>query len=164
MSWISPFVYCSPMIVYCSPMKIHQMLLLPLTTRCHLPSKIPVQALVSSPNCDAPSPYTCLQNEDFGQDDPDKYNIDLRLKVLDSESNAEAYSNARNKWMRIVTGDLSSKTLPDDGCAQGEAVDDLLICGEDLEVDGVGGVLGMSVRQIYMARSHYHTLVSRNFL
>ena len=66
--------------------------------------------------------------------------------------------------MRIVTGDLPPKAPPDDGCTQAEAVDDLLICGEDLEVDGVGGVLGMSVRQIYKARSHYHKLISRNFL
>jgi len=89
--------------------------------------------------------YFCLQNRDYGVKVPLKYNIDILLEVVD-EKHADAFVDARAKWMGVVTGDLedvpSSEIFPDEyfSCTNHPPtiLDDLLVCGQDAEIDGPG--------------------------
>ena len=103
--------------------------------------------LVPAPTCVDDDDITCLQNSDFGELDPTRYNIDLNLETVDVSS-TDAYNIARNKWMEIITGDLSDVDGDDisdnTDCEndQPEVIDDLYICGRDVDLGDVGGVLG----------------------
>jgi Leishmanolysin len=61
----------------------------------------------------------------------------------------DTFEQAANRWMSIVKGDLKDmpssgldKPLPD--CEIPATIDDLHICGEITEIDGVNGVLGQA--------------------
>lgn len=111
----------------------------------------PINGLVQAPSClEDDSGYICLRTTDFGVEDQTMYKVDLSLEVLDP-TNADAYVNARRMWMEVIPGDLSSTT--DNGGADSgdicnnpypDTIDDLHICGRDVEVDGPGGVLGFA--------------------
>jgi hypothetical protein len=109
--------------------------------------------LVSSPISNCPVGFLCLQNVDFGIEDLRLFNMDLSLEVnstLDSKKYRDAYTEARCKWMEVITGDLPSASI--DSIPPNEKgdctntlpsfVDDLHICGRDTFIDGPGKILG----------------------
>lgn len=113
----------------------------PTTTQ--LPTR---SSLVPSPACI--EGFACLQNSNYEEDDPSKFNIDLSIETLDEASAAAAYKAALRIWMDVVRGDMPSTSgsqLPNaNECLNDlpELVDDLHICGIDEPIDGVGEVLG----------------------
>jgi len=123
------------------------------------PTTPPKAATMSEPTVFFPSPtctgvFSCLQNSDFHEVDDARYNIDLSLELLD-HSHSHAYATARTKWMNVITGDLPPSSSPSVGVSSTddvdidrcindlpEIIDDLHICGRDMEYDGRGGVVG----------------------
>jgi len=105
--------------------------------------------LVNSPRCILG--FRCFQNGDFGINDDSRFNIDLVLEVV-NESHSNAFTKARAKWMKGITGDLSSRPSSefpvsdriDYTCTNlpPSVIDDLVICGRDVLIDGPGKVLG----------------------
>jgi hypothetical protein len=99
--------------------------------------------------------YQYLQNSDFGISDPSRYNIDLSLEVVNPATTA-AFVSARKRWMEIITGDVLDinvpSTLEDSGKVESdvdacdnmlpEVIDDVHICGKEIEIDGEGGDSG----------------------
>ena len=104
-----------------------------------------------------PSPgllwYQYLQNKDFGTIDPTKYDIDLSLQVV-NQATTDAFVRARNRWMKVITGDVLDINVGDildslpgevvesdvDFCDNPlpEVIDDVHICGTEVEIDGKG--------------------------
>ena len=91
----------------------------------------PIADLVPSTLVPCPDGYTCMQNDDFGIDDPDGFKIDLVTETLFPES-AEAYKFAVRHWEEIINGNLegvSTLGMEDDGCTMPypDMIDDLFI-------------------------------------
>ena len=102
----------------------------------------PSSGLVSSPACVAG--YSCWENCDYGAEDVTKYNIDILLEVV-NPLHAKAFVDAKDRWMEVITGDLSSVQSqpfrdPEYNCANAlpTLIDDLIICGRDEYIDGPG--------------------------
>ena len=114
-----------------------------------LPTPAPLPDLVPSPDVSCPAGYQCLQNFDYGVDDPaTPYKIDLVTETLYPES-AEAYKIAIDHWQQIVIGNLesvSTEGMEEDSCSAPLPliIDDMHICGKDTIMDGVGGTLGLA--------------------
>lgn len=121
----------------------------PITSTRHLANK-----KTSTPNSKAskvtklvPAPGF-LQNDDYGEVDNNKFNIDLSLQIL-NPSVTGAFARARDRWMNILVGDL-----PDVDNSEGDlfqvycdiqlpsTVDDIVICGNEAYIDGDGTTVG----------------------
>ena len=96
-----------------------------------------------------PSGFICLQNCDFGNEDPTRFNIDLSLELSSTVDTRAAYVSALAKWMDVITGDLPARSSSAIGADEGDCtnalpimLDDAHICGKDETIDGVGKVLG----------------------
>lgn len=111
--------------------------------------------LVPSPG-DPPQGYTAdgfLQNCDFGKIDPKKYNIDLSLQVH-NPATIGAFVKARERWMKVITGDVPDSNVTEallqvnetegslliDACANllPSVIDDVHICALEASIDEGG--------------------------
>jgi hypothetical protein len=90
---------------------------------------------------------------DFGIEDLRLFNMDLSLEVnstLDSDKYRDAFTEARCKWMEVITGNLPSESIDSippnlkGDCTNTlpSLVDDLHICGRDTFIDGPFGIAG----------------------
>lgn len=84
-----------------------------------------------------------LMNNDYGQIDHDRYNIDLAFGVANLAT-VDAFVRARDRWMNVITGDVPNvDTSQVDTvtvlCNPPDIVDDLHVCILEFDADGPGG-------------------------
>ena len=112
-----------------------------------------------------PNGYTCMENSDFGLVDPNsRWKVDLVTETLSPQS-IQAYQNAITGWQNVILGDLESVSTAswmEDDCARSfpSIIDDMHICGKDVLMDGVGGVLGSA--SVQYIRVSDGTVISGN--
>ena len=130
-------------------------------SKSNAPSSTPSEPfrLIPSPGvCTVSDPnnlgaiYTCLRNEDWGVEDDTKWNIDFSIETVDP-TYADAYVKARQRWMKVIPGNLEKIIGRDEICRDFDicdpcsnnfphVIDDLHICAQDIYI-GEGGVLGV---------------------
>lgn len=112
-----------------------------------------------------PNGYTCMENSDFGLVDPNsRWKVDLVTETLSPQS-IQAYQNAITGWQNIIIGDLESVSTAswmEDDCARSfpSIIDDMHICGKDVIMDGVSGILGSA--SVQYIRVSDGTVISGN--
>ena len=84
-----------------------------------------------------------LMNNDYGQIDHDRYNIDLAFGVANLAT-VDAFARAQDYWMNVITGDIPDVDTSKVGtltilCNPPDIVDDLHVCIRELDADGPGG-------------------------
>lgn len=111
--------------------------------------------LVASTNALCPNGFACFQNEEFGNEDETRFNLDLSIEAVPtsavSDTYRAAYNDALCTWTEVITGDSNPFVNSSDIYAVGgwpcanplpSLVDDMHICAQDLPIDGEGKVLG----------------------
>ena len=111
--------------------------------------------LVASTNAQCPNGFACFQNEDFGNEDETRFNLDLSVEAdptsAVSDTYRAAYKDARCTWTEVITGDSNPFVNSSDIYAFGgwpcanplpSLVDDMHICAQDFPIDGEGSIVG----------------------
>ena len=117
---------------------------------------------ITNPDVTCPAGYTCLQNDDFGIDDPSSpWKIDIVVETMTDDS-ADSYKFAVKHWEDIIVGNLdsySTEGLEEVGCAMPYPgmIDDLYICARDEMIDGVGGEMLLCYILLFQKSSFSHT-------
>ena len=87
-----------------------------------------------------------MKNEDYGEVDHTKFNIDLSIQVM-NPSVSKGIAQGRDRWMSIIVGDLPDVPNPDwffddggycTGIPYPSVIDDTYLCVLEAEIDNAG--------------------------